>query len=225
MDSADWWGSCGPPRSAEAARLSPTTATYPNAKIEPIAVEPALIGMETTLDQPTVQFRPLVEAAVAGDRDAFRSLVEPFVGPALGAATIITRSPSDAADAVQDALLSTWRGLPQLREPEAFPAWFRQHVVRAAIRATRRRGRVVELQIDAPDARGDLDRAVERRTLGRAFDRLEPDDRLLLTLHHFWGLHIAETASHLGIPSGTVKSRIHAAMARLRAAYDAEERR
>lgn len=181
--------------------------------------------MEATLDQPAAPLRPLVVAAVAGDRDAFRLLVEPLVGMALGAATIITRSPADGADAVQDALLSAWRGLPQLREPEAFPAWFRQHVVRAAVRATRKRGRVVELDVDVPDLTDHLDRAMERRTLGRAFDRLDPDDRLLLTLHHFWGLQIAETATYLGIPSGTVKSRIHAAMARLRAAYDAEERR
>ena len=181
--------------------------------------------MEATLDQPTARLRPLVEAAVAGDRDAFRRLVEPNVGRALGAATIITRSPADAADAVQDALLSAWQGLPGLRDPDAFPAWFRQHVVRAAMRATKRRGRVVELDVDTPDVSDGLDRAVARRTLGRAFDRLDADDRLLLTLHHFWGLPIAETASHLGIPPGTVKSRIHSAMARLRAAYDAEERR
>lgn len=181
--------------------------------------------MEATLDQPNARLRPLVEAARAGDRDAFRALVEPYVGRALGAATIITRSPADAADAVQDALLSAWRGLPQLRDPEAFPAWFRQHVVRAAIRASRTRRRVTELDVEMPDGADDLDRAVARRTLRRAFDRLEPDDRLLLTLHQFWGLPIAETASHLRIPEGTVKSRIHAAMDRLRAAYDAEERR
>lgn len=179
----------------------------------------------SALDRSTVRLRPLVAAATNGDRDAFRALVEPYVPVALGAATILTGSPADAADAVQDALLSAWRGLDRLREPEAFPAWFRQHVVRAAIRIAKARGRVVELDLLAPDTSDALDRAVERRTLGRAFDRLEPDDRLLLTLHHFWGLPIAETATYLGIPTGTVKSRIHASMDRLRAAYDAEDRR
>jgi len=77
----------------------------------------------------------------------------------------------------------------------------------------------------APDVPDAIERAVERRTLGRAFDRLDPDDRLILTLHHFLGLPGAETATHLAIPIGTVKSRVHAAMERLRAAYDAEERR
>jgi RNA polymerase sigma-70 factor (ECF subfamily) len=79
--------------------------------------------------------------------------------------------------------------------------------------------------MDLPDASDALERAVARRTLGRAFDRLGPDDRLILTLHHYLGLPVAETAAHLSIPTGTVKSRVHAAMGRLRAAYDAEERR
>ena len=181
--------------------------------------------MEVALDSSAPRLRPLVDAAVDGDRDAFRALVEPVVPGALGVATIVTGSPADAADAVQDALLSAWRGLPGLRDADAFPAWFRQHVVRAAMRTAKRRGRVLELDMDVPDAPDALDRAVAGRTLGRAFDRLGPDDRLILTLHHYLGLPVAETAVHLSIPTGTVKSRVHAAMRRLRAAYDAEERR
>jgi RNA polymerase sigma factor (sigma-70 family) len=56
-------------------------------------------------------------------------------------------------------------------------------------------------------------------------DRLATDDRVILTLRHLWDLPGAEIAQHLGIPEGTVKSRVHAAMERLRAAYEAEERR
>jgi RNA polymerase sigma factor (sigma-70 family) len=180
--------------------------------------------MEVALDH-TSRLRPLVDAAVAGDRDAFRSLVEPSIQRALGTAAILTRSESDAADAVQDALLSAWLGLASLRDSDAFPAWFRTHVVRAAMRIAARRGRLVELDVDHPDVPDALDQAVAIRTLGRAFDGLRDDDRLLLTLHHYLGLSIAETADHFGIPTGTVKSRVHAAMDRLRAAYDAEERR
>jgi RNA polymerase sigma-70 factor (ECF subfamily) len=87
-----------------------------------------------------------------------------------------------------------------------------------------RRGRVVELDVATHDPGADLDDALARRTLARAFDRLDPNDRLLLTLHHYWGLPVAETAEHLGIPEGTVKSRVHHALRRLRAAYDAEDR-
>jgi RNA polymerase sigma factor (sigma-70 family) len=166
----------------------------------------------------------LVAAARAGDRAAFGQLVEPELAKALGAARLLSRVPADAPDAVQDALLSAWRGLDTLRDPDAFPAWFRRHVVRAAIRLGKR-PHVVELDVSGVFAPDELERTVERRQLGRAFDRLDDKDRLLLTLHHFWGLPVAETAVQLGIPEGTVKSRVHHAMARLRAAYDAEDRR
>jgi len=166
----------------------------------------------------------LVAAARGGDRAAFGELVAPELAKALGAARILSRSGSDASDAVQDALLSAWRGLDGLRDPQAFPAWFRRHVVRAAIRIGKR-PHVVQLDLAGAVAPDDLDRSVERRQLGRAFDRLDDKDRLILTLHHFWDLPIAETASLLSIPEGTVKSRVHHAMTRLRAAYDAEDRR
>lgn len=169
----------------------------------------------------------LVAAAVRGEREAFRALVEPYLGVALGAATIITGSAADGSDAVQDALLSAWQGLDRLREPDAFPAWFRRHVIRAASRTRRERARhhVVELDATTVATAPDIDRAVAKRTLAGAFDRLDDDDRLLLTLHHLWRLPITETAAHLGVAEGTVKSRVHYAMDRWRAAFDAEERR
>jgi RNA polymerase sigma factor (sigma-70 family) len=167
----------------------------------------------------------LVAGARRGDRDAFRRLIEPHLSAALGSAIILTGSHADGADAVQDALLSAWQGLDGLRDPAAFGAWFRRHVVRAATRATSRRGRLVELDVSVPDPDGMLERAVERRTMARAFTALEDDDRLILTLHFFLGLHAAETGSLLGIPEGTVRSRVHYAVRRLRAAFESEERR
>jgi len=179
-----------------------------------------------TTPQPTEPER-LVADALAGDRDAFRALVEPHVGAALGACIVLLRSHADAADAVQDALLSAWLGLPALRDPVAFPAWFRRHVVRAALRSARRRHPVVELDIASSVAgpEGELDRAFDRRQLLRAFDRLDPNDRVVLTLRHLWDLPGHDIAETLGVPEGTVKSRVHAALARLRAAFDAEDRR
>jgi RNA polymerase sigma factor (sigma-70 family) len=189
------------------------------------------MGMEVVLDGSARgtqgSLGSLVASARRGDREAFRALVEPQLRAAVGAATILTGSSADGADAVQDALLSAWQGLDSIREPDAFPAWFRRHVIRAASRTRRRRGhgRVVELDPFLANDGDDVDRIVAGRTLGRAFDQLDESDRVLLTLHSFWRLSIAETAKHLGIPAGTVKSRIHHAMDRLRAAFDAEERR
>ncbi len=168
----------------------------------------------------------LVRAAAAGDRAAFATLVEPSLAAALGGAIALSRSHADGADAVQDALLAAWQGLDRLRDPVAFPAWFRTLVIRAAMRAARRRSRVVELDLDTdPADQGSLERALERRQLARAFGRLSADDRALLTMRHLWDAPVAEVAQALGIPQGTVKSRTHAAMERLRAAYEAEQRR
>lgn len=183
-----------------------------------------------TVDAPTPA--ALVAASLDGDRVAFGRLVEPWLAPALGASIVITRSHADGADAVQDALLAAWLGLGGLRDAAAFPAWFRTLVVRSALRVARRRGSVVALEVvgdgversdDGPD--GSLDRALDRRLLGRAFDRLDADDRALLTLRYLWDRPVAEVADALGLVPGTVKSRTHAAIGRLRAAFDAEARR
>ena len=169
----------------------------------------------------------LVAAARRGDRDAFADLVSPHLETALRVARVVAGSPDDGTDAVQDALLSAWQGIGSLREPAAFPAWFRRHVTRSAMKHAKRRGRarVTELDVETPGPTDALDRAFAVRELDRAFDRLSPDDRTILTLRHLWDLPGAEIAQHLGIPEGTVKSRVHAAMNRLRAAYEAEERR
>ena len=167
----------------------------------------------------------LVGAACAGDRDAFGRLVRPYLAPAVGAATLITGNDLDGADAVQDALLVAWQRLPQLRNPGLFQAWFRSIVLRAALRTARRTRRIVELDLEVAAPIDQLDRALDLRTLGRALARLDSKDRVLLTLHHYWELPVAETARLLGVPEGTVKSRVHHALHRLRAAYEAEERR
>ena len=181
--------------------------------------------MEAEILPPHKPVDRLVADAVAGDRDAFCSLVEPHMHAALSASIVLLRSHADAADAVQDALLSAWLGLPRLRDPVAFPAWFRRHVIRAALRGLRRRRPVVELDLAVAGPDGELDRALDRRSLLRSFDRLTPDDRLILTLRHLWDMPGGEIADLLEIPEGTVKSRTHAAMGRLRAAFDAETRR
>src|SRR5580765_3113052 len=161
------------------------------SKFEPKPPDGALIGMEAVLEQSTPSLTALVDAARRGDRTAFGALVEPDLAAAFGTARIVAGSSADASDAVQEALLSAWQGLDSLRDPERFRPWFRQHVVRAALKAAKRRGRVVELDLEtasAPD--GELDLALDRRTLARAFDRLDARDRLLLTLHHFWELPV-----------------------------------
>jgi RNA polymerase sigma factor (sigma-70 family) len=168
----------------------------------------------------------MLSAAIGGDGEAFADLVEPWLQTALSTATLVTGSPADGADAVQEALLSAWRGLPSLREPAAFPAWFRRHVVRSALRvaARRKRLRLVDLEQARPHEGETVELGYRRRVLTDAFGRLDPKDRTILALRYVADLPILDTAAALGIPPGTVKSRLHAAIERLRAAYEAEER-
>ena len=190
-------------------------------------MEAAII--DTAMDRPNTgdahAAAELIERAVGGDRRAFDRLVEPYLAVALGAARLITGSEADAADAVQDALLRSWQGLDGLRDPGLFPAWFRKIVIRSATRSVRRRIHLVELDPEAPGPSDQLDREVDRRLLARAFSRLDRKDRVLLTLHHYWQMPVAESAQILGLPEGTVRSRVHHALKRLRAGYDAEVRR
>jgi len=167
----------------------------------------------------------LVERAVRGDRGAFERLVEPHLLVALGAARLITGDEADAADAVQDALLKSWQALDGLRDPQLFRAWFRKIVIRSATKFVRGRRRLVELDLDAAGPIDSVEREFDRRQLTRAFARLDPKDRVLLTLHHYWQMPVAESAQLLGLPEGTVRSRVHHALKRLRACYDAEVRR
>jgi RNA polymerase sigma-70 factor, ECF subfamily len=169
----------------------------------------------------------LVDRAIRGDRGAFDRLVEPHLVVALGAARLITGDDEDAADAVQDALLAGWQSLECLRDPQLFPAWFRRIVIRSAMRFVRRRRHLVQLDLDltGPGPSDSLEREFDRRQLARAFARLDSKDRVLLTLHHYWRLPVAESAQLLGLPEGTVRSRVHHALLRLRAGYDAEVRR
>ena len=166
----------------------------------------------------------LVAGAKAGNSAAFARLVEPYLPSALSSARLILGGSGDAADAVQDALISAWSDLPRLREPKAFGAWFRQHEVRSAWRAARRHRFQVRLPDGWIDPIDHLERALASRQLQRAFEALEADDRVVLTLHYHLGLTNEETSRLVKVPIGTVKSRLHYALRRLRAAYDAEER-
>lgn len=167
----------------------------------------------------------LVRESQAGDRTAFDALVTNYLRPALGAAILITGNEADAADAVQEALLLAWRRLHQLRDPLTFPAWFRRIVLNQALLTARRARRISDAMPDLDSRSASLEQELDLRNLRRALDSLDRRDRALLTVHYYWRTPLAETAVMLGLPVGTVKSRVHHATRRLRAAYDAEERR
>ena len=181
----------------------------------------------------TVIKRDLVVRAQGGDVEAFSALTSARTRQLFSVARMILRDDEAAADALQDALLRAWLDLRALRDPERFDPWLRRILVRACyVAARRRRSRgVVEIALEPdwePSAHpGGLDAAspvVVRDQLDRAFRRLSPDQRAVVVLHHYLGLTLVEAADTLGIPLGTLRSRLHRATAAMRAAVEADDR-
>jgi RNA polymerase sigma-70 factor (ECF subfamily) len=169
-----------------------------------------------------------VELARGGDEEAFGSLARAASDRLLAVAYRILRDLGHAEDAVQQTLVTAWRELPGLRDPERFDAWLHRLLVHACYAEHRRvrrwLGTVRVLPADGPVAQDDTLAVAQRDQLDRGFRRLPPDQRAVFVFHHYLGLTLAEVAEELGIPLGTVKSRLHYATASLRAALEADAR-
>ena len=139
-----------------------------------------------------------------------------------GLARLVCRDASDAGDAVQSAFEQAWRHRSSLRDPTAIRSWLDRIVVREAIRQDRRRrsplGRLfvgpTEIPVDVVDPRARHHEAMT--DLRRAFEALPADQRAAVGLHLHLGYSIDETAAIVGVPSGTLKSRIRLAREKLR---------
>lgn len=172
--------------------------------------------------------RTLVERAQSGDREAYEALAR-AVGPRLYlTAHRIVRDHDRAEDAAQRALIAIWQELPSLRDAERFDAWVHRLLVRFCLqddRRTRRAG-VREVPIDdvIPELRDGVSELELRDALRRGLEALSPTHRAVLVLHHYSGFPLAEIAEILGVPYGTVGSRLHHAVRALRAELAAGDR-
>ena len=141
----------------------------------------------------------------------------------IGLARLVCGNGSDGADAVQVGLERAWRRRATLRDDAGLRSWLDRIVIREAIRVSKRRqswlGRLLTLsgnvaEIDVPDRR-----ASEPSTfvaLRAALARLSPEQRAVVALHLYQGYTVAETASIVGVPEETVRSRLRLAKQRLR---------
>ena len=142
-------------------------------------------------------------------------------------ATLILRDRQRAEDAVQEALVHAWRELPRLRDPDRFDAWLHRLLVNACAdegRYQRRWSTEVRMIRSEPTTDDGANSLADRDQLERGFRRLKPEQRTIVVLHFYLGLPVPEIAQTLGIPAGTVKSRLHYATSTLRAALDADAR-
>src|SRR3954469_161376 len=172
--------------------------------------------------------RELVERAQRGDRVAFGLLAEGPIARLDNLAQLMIADPDLADDAVQEALIVGWRDLRALRDPDRFDAWLYRILVRMVYRVggseRRKADRWQQVSTDralAPDPAGDV---ANRDEIDRGFRGLKAEYRAVLVVHHYLGLSDTEAAEVLGIPAGTVKSRLHRATVAMRAEVDADTR-
>ena len=169
----------------------------------------------------------LVDRARRGDRQAFAELIRASGARLDAAARLILRDPDLAQDAVQETLIRAWRSLPGLRDPASFDHWLHSLVVHACIDLIRkRRRRVIEVELSPLHDAPSLDATVhvaDRDQLDRVLARLEPEARAVVVMHFYLDVPLPRVAETLGIPLGTVKSRLHRSLGAMRSAMAIEE--
>jgi len=172
--------------------------------------------------------RELVTRAMGGDHEAFTGLVDGSVGRLYAVANMILRDHDRAQDAVQEALVSAWRDLRSLRDPDAWEAWTYRLTVWACYRQARkdRRRSLVELHVQLDDETGPAadiaPPVIERDRLERPLGRLPIEQRAVIVVHFYLGRPLSEAAAILDIPVGTAKARLYRGLQALRDAMRAE---
>jgi RNA polymerase sigma-70 factor (ECF subfamily) len=169
-----------------------------------------------------------VEVAIVTDRSVdVGVLVMARVGASFRLARAILLDDGEAEDAVQEASLTAWRKQTSLREAASFDAWFDRILVNQCRDQLRKRRRAVpiaaptvslDVATTAPDPGPDPE-------LDRALAALDVDHRIVVVMRFWQDRTVDDIAARVGIPSGTVKSRLHNALRSLRASLEANHGR
>ncbi len=161
-----------------------------------------------------------IASAQRGNREALAELVREHYAEVFR--FIARRVGTDLAeDAAQETFVTVQHQIKRLREPAKFRTWLlsiaHNHARNAARKA--KRETPMDLWTAAPSAEGAT---LDREVLRSALQALSEEHRQVVVMHELEGLRYAEIAEVLGIPEGTVKSRLHHAFVQLRARLTGE---
>ena len=143
-------------------------------------------------------------------------------------AGLLLADASEAEDATQDALVRAWRSSGSLRDASSFQAWFDRILVNVCRDRLRRERRIRFIALDGVAEAGRTDpfkRVLDADEVVRGIAGLDVDLRAVVILRFWADLSVDDIALRLDWPVGTVKSRLHRALARLRADLEAEKER
>jgi len=165
--------------------------------------------------------------AVSSDRAAaFRRLADRHLDSAYRLARAILRDQADAQDATHDAFVQAWQKWSTLRDPLRFDQWFDRILVNTCRNRLQRsrRQQTKDISDELGLATGDqYGQSLDRDVVGQAIATLSPDHQIVVALRFYRDLTVEEIATRLGIPAGTVQSRLHYSMKRLHAAIGAAD--
>ena len=177
----------------------------------------------------------LVTRAQRGEGAAYEEIVTRYQQIAFRTAYVITGSAADAEDAAQEGFVKAYRAIGRFRPGSGLRPWLLRIVANEAHNRVRSSGRRQRLELRltegfrpgdaAPSPEAVAVAGDERRRLLALVNALSDDDRLVIAARYFLQLSGEETAAALGVPEGTVKSRLSRALARLRARVEEEESR
>jgi RNA polymerase sigma factor (sigma-70 family) len=180
--------------------------------------------------QPEVE-RELVVKCQGGDARFYEPLVRAYEPSGMRIALGMMGNPDDARDALQDAFVKAWGNLARFDMARPFGPWFYQILrnhCRDLLRSRNSRFRleVADEKVEShpADAEAGPERGRERtaaaETLWRGLERIGPDHREVIVLKELQGLRYPEIATILGIPEGTVASRLFHARRALKEALE-----
>ena len=215
-----------------------------DARSRPIVTQP-LSAYESS---PSTDDRTIVEAVLAGDREAYRRLVDRESPALIRACHRILGDHAEAEDAAQEAFVTAFRSLASWRGEGPFGAWLMRIGVRIALRQAGRRRTVAwrdPHRVTRADTPTPADRAAERDAIAAApmtdpailslraerateirtaVATLPEPYREVVALRFFGEASLEEIAHETGRPLGTVKTHLHRGLARLRASLEGSER-
>lgn len=160
----------------------------------------------------------LVVRSQLGEREAFGELVRVWHRPVWEYVRRMLGKPELADDVSQEVWLAVVRGLPRLREPERFAAWLFTVARRSVVNHLR--DRYAEQPGPPAEPSDPADAVVDRLDLTRWLEEVPVVEREVLVLFHLEDLSLEECAQVLGVPVGTVKSRLFRARRMLRVAAE-----
>jgi RNA polymerase sigma-70 factor (ECF subfamily) len=177
--------------------------------------------------------RRLIADCLDGRRDAFGLLVSRYQARLYNAAIRLVDNAEDAADVVQDAFLNAYQALHSFKGDAEFFTWLYRIAFNAAISLKRKKRAAVSLDAVGTEGRIEpddpseyvkpgaaIERTEDETQLQEAITRLSHEHREVLVLKDIEGLKYEEIAEILGVPIGTIRSRLHRARLELRQLLD-----